>query len=159
MSLLPCPSCARHVRQSESGCPFCGASLALASEPSRPMPTQRLGRAATFAFGAAMATSVAACGTTTTPTTTYTGVAQEDGGTDGGVAPAYGAPSDAGSDAGMLAMYGGPPSDSGTTDQDGGGPAPAYGGPIREDAGGVQPVDSGGVAPAYGAIPPPDAAA
>lgn len=154
MSLLPCPSCARHVRRSENGCPFCGASLALAIEPSRPMPTQRLGRAATFAFGAAMATSVAACGTTTTPTTTDTGTAEQDG----GVAPAYGAPSDAGSDAGMLAMYGGPPSDSGVSDQDTGGPAPAYGGPIFDDAG-IQAEDGGGVAPAYGAIPAPDASA
>ncbi len=152
--LLPCPSCTRHVRRSENGCPFCGAPLALEGEPARPLPTQRLGRAATFAFGAAIATSVAACGAATTPNTTDTGMA----GQDGGIGPAYGAPSDAGSDAGMLAMYGGPPTDSGVTDQDTGGPGPLYGGPFPDDAG-AQPEDGGNVAPAYGAVPAPDASA
>lgn len=143
-SLLPCPSCARHVRQTESGCPFCGAALALDEVPARPMPTQRLGRAATFAFGAAIATSVAACGGGSNP------------GNDSGIAPAYGAPADTGvqadtgNDAGMLAMYGGPPQDAGT---DVGSPGPLYGAP-PQDAGS----DAGGPAPAYGAVPAPDAA-
>ncbi len=136
--LLPCPSCARHVRQTESGCPFCGSALALADAAQRTMPTQRLGRAATFAFGAAIATSVAACGGGTTP------------GNDSGIAPAYGAPADSGIDSGMLAMYGGPPPDAG---QDTGGPGPLYGAPAF-DAG----QDGGGPAPAYGAVPAPDAA-
>lgn len=137
--LLPCPSCARHVRQTESGCPFCGTSLDLASIAPRGLPAQRLGRAATFAFGAAMATSVAACGGGPGPGTN-----------DSGVAPLYGAPSDMGApanDANMLAMYGGPPNDSG-------GPGPLYGAPTF-DAG----TDAGGPAPAYGAVPGPDTGA
>lgn len=138
MSLLPCPACSRHVRKSESGCPFCGASLALASEPERPQPAQRLGRAATFAFAAAIGTSVAACSGGTTPA-------------DSGIAPAYGAPADTGVDAAILAMYGGPPQDAGT---DGGGPAPAYGAPAF-DAG----TDTGSSAALYGAVPAPDSGA
>jgi hypothetical protein len=139
------------VRQSESTCPFCSTALALGDAPLRAMPTQRLGRAATFAFGAAMATSVAACGGGGTPA-----------GTDSGVVPAYGAPSDsgmtadtggtgsdAGNDAGMLAMYGGPPQDAGS---DGGNVGPAYGAPVF-DAGS----DAGGHAALYGAVPAPDA--
>lgn len=145
--LLPCPSCARHVRQSEQGCPFCGASLALESV-ERAAPG-RLGRAAMFAFGAAMATSVAACGGGSTPAN------------DSGPAPLYGGPPDSsmmvdtgtpvdsgsdvdsGTDGGPVAMYGGPPVDAG--DQtDTGGPAPAYGAPA---------IDAGGPAPAYGAAP------
>jgi hypothetical protein len=137
--LLPCPSCARHVRQTETGCPFCGTSLSLADVPGRAVPTQRLARAATFAFGAAIATSVAACGGGTTP-----------GNDAGGVVPLYGAPNDAGYDASTLAMYGGPTIDAGS---DAGGPGPLYGAPTI-DAGS----DAGGPAPAYGAVPAPDAA-
>ncbi len=143
--LLPCPSCSRHVRRSESGCPFCGSALALEGVPERAQPMQRLGRAATFAFGAAIATSVAGCGGATTP------------GTDSGIAPAYGAPADTGmptadmgtpgNDSGMLAMYGGPPIDAGS---DAGNTAPAYGAPAD---------DAGGPAPAYGAVPAPDSGA
>jgi hypothetical protein len=138
--LLPCPSCARHVRQTEAGCPFCGASLSLADAPARALPTRRLGRAATFAFGAVIVMSVSACGGTSNP------------GNDSGIAPAYGAPADSGmmNDSGMLAMYGGPPQDAGS---DTGGPGPLYGAPAF-DAGD----DGGGPAPAYGAVPAPDAA-
>jgi hypothetical protein len=62
--LLPCPSCSRHVRASEQECPFCGEALSLAGIPAPPLPTTRLGRAATFAFGATLigATSIVACG-------------------------------------------------------------------------------------------------
>ena len=115
--LLPCPSCARHVRQSESACPFCETALSLEDVPARAMPTQRLGRAATFAFGAAMATSVAACGTANTPGDADNpgdrpdaNVAMNDAGTDGGLVAAYGGPPiDAGTDAAFVGMYGGPP--------------------------------------------------
>jgi hypothetical protein len=62
--LLPCPACSRHVRASEQECPFCGEALSLAGIPAPPLPTTRLGRAATFAFGATLigATSIVACG-------------------------------------------------------------------------------------------------
>ena len=143
--LLPCPSCSRHVRRTESGCPFCGGALAFAEEPTRAMPTQRLGRAATFAFGAAVATTLSACAGNPVPLygapPPDTGTAQQDG----GVAPLYGAPSDAGTDAGMLAMYGGPPPDAG-------GPGPLYGAPAFDAN---LDHDAGGASADYGAPPAP----
>lgn len=62
--LVPCPSCARHVRQSEAMCPFCSVELALEHLSPPPLPRVRLGRAATFAFGASLvgAASLVACG-------------------------------------------------------------------------------------------------
>ena len=54
--LIPCPSCGRHVRRTESACPFCAASVSFEHVPTRPMPSVRLGRAAIFAFGATVAT-------------------------------------------------------------------------------------------------------
>jgi len=62
--LVPCPSCARHVRQSEAACPFCATELSLEQLSPPALPRTRLGRAATFAFGASLvgATSLVACG-------------------------------------------------------------------------------------------------
>ena len=133
--LLPCPSCARHVRRTESACPFCRGALAFADAPLPRLPEVRLGRAATFAFGAAVATSVAAC--------------------SGSAVPAYGAPA---IDTGMVDSGGTTDAassvDAGTTvdaaDVDTGSMAAAYGiSPI--DAG----LDTGGSSSDYGAPPPP----
>lgn len=144
MSLRPCSGCGRHVRASETSCPFCATTLeAVADAPARAVG--RVGRAALFAFGAAAAvTSVGACDGGTTPapdaapmvdtggpTPLYGGPADvgpmDDAGNDAGnVAPAYGTPADdAGTDAGLVAMYGGPPGDAGI---DAGAVAPLYGG-------------------------------
>lgn len=78
--LVPCPACSRHVRAFEAECPFCGDVLDLANSPPPVMPTSRLGRAATFAFGATLigATSIVACG--------GDGDEGDDGGTGGTVA-------------------------------------------------------------------------
>src|ERR1051326_8322330 len=76
--LVACPSCNRHLRTSESTCPFCNADVraAIANTPPRPIPTGHLSRAAMMAFAAAHL-GVAACG--------------GDARTDIGVpAPAYG---------------------------------------------------------------------
>jgi hypothetical protein len=61
--LVPCPECSRHVRVSETQCPFCALPLDLAGTPEPLLPRSRLGRAATFAFGATLvsATALAAC--------------------------------------------------------------------------------------------------
>lgn len=117
--LLPCDGCDRHVRADEPECPFCGA--AIVSRPAPVLPAGRLGRAATFAFGAALAAATAGgCGDS------------HDRRDDGGEPPAdSGVESDAGVDpvdsgvepidSGPIAPpYGAPPSD--------GGPAPLYGG-------------------------------
>lgn len=167
-SLVPCPSCSRHVRVSDARCPFCASALPTSlAQKAIPGTTQRLTRAAAFAFTASLA--VAGCssdpspdaGTTTdvpavtdTPSPTDrpdvqtpvdsgspTDAARPDSGTPddtGGVMPLYGAPVDAGP----------PPADVvGDDVVDAGGIAPLYG---------LPPADGGGVR--YGAPPPPDAA-
>lgn len=60
--LTPCPECHRHVRKAEASCPFCGEALALSQLPAHPLPRSRLGRAATFAFGATLASATALVG-------------------------------------------------------------------------------------------------
>ncbi|MEO8875485.1 MAG: hypothetical protein ABI461_07860 [Polyangiaceae bacterium] len=62
--LVPCPGCARHVRASESACPFCSADLPndLASR-AVPAATRRMSRGAVFTFAATVVVgSVVACG-------------------------------------------------------------------------------------------------
>src|SRR5450755_792933 len=51
--LRPCPDCARHVRVSEAGCPFCGGTLteSFRASPRPQAPAVRLTRAALFALG------------------------------------------------------------------------------------------------------------
>jgi hypothetical protein len=131
------------VRRTELACPFCHAVVAFEPTPTgRIVP--RLGRAALFTFGAAIATTASAC--------------------TGGAVPLYGAPApdtgtmqdaaaanDAGDDAAVLAMYGGPPQDAGT---DAGGPGPLYGAPAFDAS---FENDAGGASADYGAPPPPSA--
>jgi hypothetical protein len=134
-ALTPCPSCLRHVRVAESTCPFCGVLVTLDEAVPRGIYAQRLGRAALFTFGTAIATT-AGCATATTPTDASAG---GDVGLDGGdvadvghdayygsIGDVYGAPdvgflydagpADAGADedaaeldAGIHAPYGAPP--------------------------------------------------
>ncbi|AKF05001.1 hypothetical protein DB32_002150 [Sandaracinus amylolyticus] len=123
------------MRASESACPFCGVSLADAIASAAPprAPTTRLGRAATFAFGAAVATTLNVAGCAESDERAPDGGAQVD---SGGAVPAYGAPAiDSGTaqeeDAGAsVALYGGPtPIDAGSAIDAGGGAVPAYGAP------------------------------
>jgi hypothetical protein len=146
--LIPCPSCARHVRARESACPFCASALpGGVGERAIPATPQRLGRAAAFFFGAAV--TVASCATEVTDapsgTTGGTGGASSSSGGQGGAGnggnvTATGAGAglpDAGpdDDGGVFTMYGVPPFDAG------------------EDAGG--PTDDAGIQPPYGTPPPP----
>jgi hypothetical protein len=89
--LTPCPECQRHVRKTEASCPFCESALSLSNVPSPALPRKRLGRAATFAFGASVvgATALVAC----------------SDGDSGGDVPVYGAPPAAG--AGGDSSFGG----------------------------------------------------
>jgi hypothetical protein len=83
--LRPCPSCARHVRVSEGGCPFCGESLSdefRAAPPPRG-PGARLGRAALFAFGTGTLTLASACASTSSSTPAYGVPFMFDAGDDG----------------------------------------------------------------------------
>lgn len=140
--LVPCPECQRHVRKTETRCPFCGEALSLTHVPSPALPTRRLGRAATFAFGAGIvgATALVGCG------------GKDDGGDMKGppAIPAYGGPpTPIGGASGNI--YGGPPSGmasggnltAGTASF--GGSGPVYGAPTAGTPG------LGGAQPVYGA--------
>jgi hypothetical protein len=123
--LTPCPECQRHVRKSETLCPFCDAALSLSHLPDHALPRQRLGRAATFAFGAGVvgATALVSCA--------------------GDVVPLYGAAPSAGA---ASAVYGAPPSGSsngGSSNADAGAGTAIYGAPAA-GAGGEEPQPNGG---------------
>lgn len=60
--LTPCPQCQRHVRNTDTTCPFCEQALTRSGFPARPLPRARLGRAATFAFGATLLSTTAFIG-------------------------------------------------------------------------------------------------
>lgn len=127
--LTPCPECQRHVRKTETRCPFCGEAVSLAHLPSPALPRRRLGRAATFAFGASVVGATAFVGCS-------------DGSDVGAPVAVYGAPpagaSTGGSFGGGL-LYGSPPS-GGTFDEGGTTAGPVYGAPAagagNEDSGG-----------------------
>jgi hypothetical protein len=158
--LIPCPGCNRHVRQAESSCPFCSAALSLANVPAPLLPRTRLGRAATFAFGATLvgATTLVACG----------GVSEEKKGGDGGAGGTSGKAGAAsgGSSAGTQAsggtgigpVYGAPAGGTGT-DVGGsstGGKASggsSVGGQVAVPAYGAPAAGFSGI-PVYGAAPP-----
>ncbi len=65
-TLIPCVGCSRHVRLSDSGCPFCGAAIEAPAAQHAAATSARLGRAAIFALGATLAVGAGACGPTTT---------------------------------------------------------------------------------------------
>ena len=62
--LVSCSGCARHVRATESICPFCGETLPLSlrSGAAPRWPTKRIGRAATFAFELSIVTALLLAG-------------------------------------------------------------------------------------------------
>ena len=129
--LVACPGCARHVRRTESSCPFCHVALELGALPARPAPRTRLTRSAAFAFGAALTTQLTGC-----PSSSGTDAGRPDagaledagGGTDAPAGDDAPAPVDAGSDDGGTDAPA--PADAGL--DVGGGPAPLYGGAPAE---------------------------
>lgn len=170
--LVPCPECSRHVRVTEVACPFCALPLDLASSPEPQLPRARLSRAATFAFGAtlASASALAACSSD-----------NDDG--VGSVVPVYGAPAggtvnsagsggaESGASSGgsahsggatVMPVYGAPAGGAFPTAGSGGGPsagsggAPSNAGSAGEEAGAGGSDDSGGgggPVPVYGGPP------
>lgn len=99
--LCPCPSCNRHVAVNEVACPFCKAELpeSFRCQPTPPPARGRLGRAALFAAGAALAGAAACSGVQTEPLygapIPPDGSSQADAGTDADAdipQPEYGAP-------------------------------------------------------------------
>ncbi len=132
--LEKCTACARHVRQSEASCPFCGVVLPASFRVRRgkPRPGGRLSRAALWALGASSVGVVplTACGSDDSFVA---------GGPDASlVDAAYGGPPVGGDAAPETtdAAYGGPPVDLDAAD---GGPIltfdAAYGSPPPHDGG------------------------
>lgn len=181
--LVPCPNCARHVRQSEAACPFCSVELALHHLSPPVLPRGRLGRAATFAFGASLvgATSLIACGGESETSKPGSAGANSVGGSSSGgtnsggaagaaglngiggnVAPPYGIPPFGG----YAPTYGSPPGGSGNIGSAGTGGVAGAGGAGGGGAGGAGgggaggggaanagTAGSGGPTPVYGAPP------
>jgi hypothetical protein len=87
--LVPCPDCARHVRVSETSCPFCRAAHELGATPPPLLPAERLGRAGMLGFQsllraglvAATSSAIAAC-VETSATPVYGAPWPGTGGTD-----------------------------------------------------------------------------
>jgi hypothetical protein len=136
--LTPCPECQRHIRKTETQCPFCAAAVSLAHIAPPAMPRMRLGRAATFAFGASVVgvTALIAC-----DSDDGGAVAVYGGPPAAGAGGSAGSPSSGGSFSfGGSAVYGAPPSgassggSAGTSDAAGAGGAA---GATVDESGGV----------------------
>ncbi len=147
--LVPCPECSRHVRVSERECPFCALPLDLSGTPEPQLPRTRLGRAATFAFGATLvsASALAACSSDSGDdssaggTSSSAGTSSSSGGTTNGTS-------------GSTSIAGTSSSVAGT-----GSAMPVYGAPAAGGSFGVGTAGSGngtsgsGNFPVYGAAP------
>src|SRR5688500_4068902 len=111
--LAPCTSCRRHLRTTETVCPFCGAALDGAELARGVVPgtKQRLGRAAAFVFGASLAVSqgVACSGDTQNPS-------GASGAASGGGGEGAGSSSDDDDGSSGVALYGAPAVDGGPDD-------------------------------------------
>lgn len=112
--LVPCPSCARHVRLPSPACPFCASALP-EDLGARAVPAagRRLERLAAFTFAATFAATACGGQTDSERGSTFDGGASSSG-DNGGGQPVYGMPA---------------PDPTGTT-------APAYGMP-------PEPIDAG----------------
>jgi len=164
--LIPCPGCNRHVRQAETSCPFCSAALSLGDVPAHVLPRTRLGRAATFAFGATLvgATTLIGCGGDSE------GGKEGDGGMSSGGAKAgtssggssSGSAGHANGGTGITPVYGAPAAGTGNDNGGSGGSAGSSGnGNVGGSAGPVYGAPAAGAGttggspgiPVYGAAP------
>lgn len=167
MALVPCPACTRHVRASESQCPFChGALPTQLKARAVPAANRRLDRFAAFTFAATLAVTGCTAGTSEE--------AESQDNELGSIQPMYGmpAPEDAGpkKDGGKKdggKADGGKPSDGGKADaspcdtdkgpKDNGGVFAMYGAPAVIDVVDPCPAEDGGsVQPMYGMPAPAD---
>ena len=136
--LVPCPACARHIRGSETSCPFCDATThgLIDSAPREPPRGGRsLSRAA---LALASIAAVTACGKTSSPA-------------DGGPPPTMADPAPPGpnTETPSAPAYGGPPPML-TTDAAAPSPRTTDGGAPPKPA----PIMQNLPAPAYGGPPP-----
>ena len=146
MPLATCPHCARHVKTTESTCPFCESTLPTdlaARAQYRPANPNRFGRAALVTFGAALAAGTTACSSDDDATgggigqqsvggSAGSGGGNTDGGADEGGAASGGV---GGSTAGSGGMGGNTAGSGGASIGGGGGEVaqPVYGIPVDPD--------------------------
>jgi hypothetical protein len=154
MSLVACPDCSRHIRTTEVTCPFCSAAVAaaIASAAPRPIPSERLSRAAMVAFTAASLGAAACSGTVTS---TGSGVQpHRDGATDGAQMTGTGGGNlNTGGDM-PIVFYGAPFPPGGSSNA--GGTSAGAGGTSNTGTGGAS-TSTGGrtILPLYGGPPRP----
>ncbi len=166
----PCPACARHVKEGDGACPFCGASVARSLAP--PVVLGRMSRAALLAASAAGALALADCSSSSgTPLYGGSSPPQEAGGPTndgsspdgvGSIMPLYGSSSgiglgSSGSSSGSESSgeSSGDAADAAATtplDASEAGDAATAG----DDGGHMAQPLYGGIAPAYGLTPRPN---
>jgi hypothetical protein len=118
----PCPACARHVREGDATCPFCGATSRAPAELPRALST-RLSRAAFLALGAAGALAATDCSSSSpayggSSPPIEAGPSEGDSGDAGFAQPLYGA---------MVAPPDAAPEEDAAPEKDGGFAQPLYG--------------------------------
>jgi hypothetical protein len=122
----PCPACARHVREGDATCPFCGATSRVPAELPRALST-RLSRAAFLALGAAGALAATDCSSSSSaPVPAYggsfppieAGPSEGDSGDAGVAQPLYGA---------VAPLPDAAPEEDAAPEKDGGFAQPLYG--------------------------------
>ncbi len=136
-ALVPCEVCSRHVRATETCCPFCDAKR-VAREVAPRRTANRVSRAALFAMGAAMAIDGCGGGGGESVSAVYGGPPQEQPAPQetqgqevepGHEAPLDDPPSDETDDETESDATDPPPTEA--TDMDDGAPVTLYGGPPR----------------------------
>jgi hypothetical protein len=149
--LVPCSHCRRHVRASESSCPFCAASLTFEVRPETVSsgPRRRLGSLAVMAFRAtALTAAMTTCG----------GKVEEpaDAGDDSSDAAGGASGAGVGGSSGGTSGIGGSGGTGGTsgTGTGGAGGTGAIGGRGGTGGTGGNPPFDGGPVPIYRATPP-----
>jgi len=135
----PCPECARHVKEGDSACPFCGAGVSFVSVPAPRTAAGRLSRSALFAASAVLATTGCSSSSSPSPQPLYGGIEV---------------------DAASASSSGGSLDGSSTPPEDGsGGTSPFEGGSVQPAYGAVAPTDAsperfeGGAIALYGGSP------
>jgi hypothetical protein len=156
-ALAPCTSCRRHVRTTETACPFCGAALDAVQLGRGVVPgtTQRLSRAAAFVFGATLVAGPSACSGDTENPTGASAAASGAGAAGSGGAGASGSTSGDGGSGGPV--YGSPAVGGGGGSGEGGAGGSLGGaGGVGGVAGAGGSGEGGNIQPPYGAAPLPD---
>jgi hypothetical protein len=160
----PCPACARHVREGDAKCPFCGAEPF--HPPQAPLVARgRLSRAALIAAGAAGALAATDCSSSSTQAIYGAPIAPLDAGTSANDAGGEGQGTEAGFAEPLYGAMAPPleasvPEGDATADAGGGVGADAAGGGVdaASEAGGAvgeAGMEGGGFAqPLYGAVAP-----